>query len=97
MKSFIRNHMFAIPLVSVLAIGISGSALMWDVTHPEQTPVAAPPAQASTVEWSKTPAADSIRAAITAVPKDWTPRGEQLTSVTPPFALSCDFGGPQSA
>lgn len=97
MKKFIRNHMFAIPLVSVLAIGASGSAIVWNATTHQQVAVQAPPAEASTVEWGATPAADVIRASIAAVPQSWTRRGEQLTSVTPPFPLSCNVGGIQSA
>jgi hypothetical protein len=89
--------MFAIPLVTVLAIGVSGSALVWNATHTEQVAVQAPPAEASTVEWSKTPAAEAIRATIAAVPQEWPRRGEQLSSVTPPFPLSCNVGGVQSA
>jgi len=97
MKNFIRNNMFVVPLVSVLAIGISGSAVVWNTTHPAQIVVPPPPAQASTVSWTKTPAADAIRTAISSIPKDWTRRGDQLTSVTPPFPLSCNVGGVQSA
>jgi hypothetical protein len=97
MKGFIKNHMFAIPLVTVLAIGVSGSALVWNATHTEQVAVQAPPAEASTVEWSKTPAAEAIRSTIAAVPKEWPRRGEQLSSVTPPFPLSCNVGGIQSS
>lgn len=97
MKGFIRNHMFAIPLVAVLAIGASGSAFVWNATHPEQVAVEAPPAEASTVEWSATPAAEVIRTTINGIPKDWTRRGEQLSSVTPPFPLSCNVGGVQSS
>ena len=97
MKDFLRNRVFIIPLVSVLAVGISGSAFVWNATTPEQTSVQAPPAEASTVEWSQTPAADSIRKTITSLPKEWTRRGEQLTAVTPPFPISCNLGGIQSS
>lgn len=97
MKTFFKKHMFAIPLTVVLAIGVSGSAFVWNATHPEQTAVQAPPAEASTVEWSATPAAEVIRTTFAAIPKDWTRRGEQLSSVTPPFPLSCNVGGVQSA
>jgi hypothetical protein len=97
MKDFIRNRVFAIPLISVLAIGISGSAIVWKATSPEQVAVQAPPAEASTVSWSQTPAAEAIRKTMASVPKEWTRRGEQLVSVTPPFPLSCNIGGVQSS
>lgn len=97
MKSFIKNHMFAIPLAAVLAIGLSGSALVWNATHTEQVAVQAPPVEASTIEWSKTQAAEAIRSTIASVPADWPRRGEQLSSVTPPFPLSCNVGGIQSS
>jgi hypothetical protein len=82
-------------MLAILIIGLTASAVVWNVTRPEQVAAQTAPDQASTIAWSETPAAKAIDKTFSSLPATWTPRGNQLKSVTPPFPLSCMTEGLQ--